>query len=256
MILRNRHKTHGGIPHGSTLNFGTNLQIYLRHKEGIVSSSITTTQEDDSTSTTTNVSTWHDQSGNEAKATQTTNEARPLLAADGSLDFFHDADGNNADFMNFTSFRIDANGDFLTFIVCDIRDVNTCCYLSDSGGETLEFHNENTHKFRGGGAISSIQFNSDASVTTPNNEKMLVMVHRTNGSTGTIMGYKNGLQADSSITNAGQCDFENLGNVNDASKYFDGKIYDIGVIEATVTDDYRNRIVDHLLSKHGLERLA
>ena len=256
MILRNRHKTHGGIPHGSTLNFGTNLQIYLRHKEGITSESITTTQEDDNTSTTTNVTAWADQSTNANNATQTTDEAEPLLAADESLDFFHDADGDNADFMNFTSFRINENGDFLSFIVCDIRDVSACCYLSDSGGETLEFHNENTHKFRGGGVISSIQFNSDASVTTPNSEKMLVMVSRTNGSTGTILGYKNGLQADSSITNAGQCDFTNLGSVNDSSKYFDGKIYDIGVIEATVTDDYRNRIVDHLLSKHGLERLA
>ena len=178
------------------------------------------------------------------------------MAADGSLDFFHDADGDNADHMDFTKFRISADNDFLSFIVAELRDVNTCCYLSDSGGETLEFHTENTHKFRGGGAISSIQFNSDASVTTPNDEKMLVMVHRTNGSTGTIMGYKNGLQADSSVTNAGQCDFENLGNVNDASKYFDGKIYDIGVIGGTVSAEGRNRIVDHLLSKHGLERLA
>ena len=176
---RQRHKTHGGIPHGSTLNFGAGLQIYYRHKEGITSESITTTQEDDSTSTTTNVSAWADQSTN-----------------------------------------------------------------------------ENNQRFKTGAGTTIVRFNTDGGVQTPNDEKSLVMVERTNGSTGTIMGYKNGLQIDSSVTNAAQFDVKNLGSKNDTANYFDGKIYDIGIIEGTVTADYRNRIVDHLLSKHGLERLA
>ena len=253
---RQRHKTHGGIPHGSTLNFGAGLQIYYRHKEGITSESITTTQEDDSTSTTTNVSAWADQSTNANNATQTTDEAEPLFAADGSLDFFHDADSDNADFMNLTSFRVDADTDFLCFIVAQPRDVNAGCYLSDSGAETFEYQNENNQRFKTGAGTTIVRFNTDGGVQTPNDEKSLVMVERTNGSTGTIMGYKNGLQIDSSVTNAAQFDVKNLGSKNDTANYFDGKIYDIGIIEGTVTADYRNRIVDHLLSKHGLERLA
>jgi hypothetical protein len=257
MIGRSRYRTHAGIPHGSTLNFGSNLQIYYRWNEGITSESITTTQEDDTTSTTTNVTTWADQSSNANNATQTTDENEPLLASDGSLDFFDDGDGANADFMNFTSFRIDTNNDFLSFIVTELRDGATSCYLSDSGGEVLEFQTQNKHRFKtGAGGTTEIVNNTDGGFTTPNDEKLLYIVHRTNGSTATIIGYKNGKSADSSITNAGQFDLQNLGSKNDASNFFDGKIYDVGIIEATVSDEYRKRLEDHLLCKHGLERLA
>ena len=161
MIGRARYRTHGGIPNGSTLGFGTGLQIYYRWKEGITSESITTTQEDDSTSTTTNVTTWADQSANSNNATQTTDEAEPLLAADGSVDFFDDGDGSNADMMDFTSFRIDNNTDFLSFIVAELRDVGTSCYLSDSGAEVLEYQTQNKHRMRTGGATTEILINSD-----------------------------------------------------------------------------------------------
>ena len=253
---RQRHKTHGGIPHGSTLNFGAGLQIYYRHKEGITSESITTTQEDDSTSTTTNVTAWADQSTNANNAAQTTDENEPLLAADGSLDFFHDADDDNADYMDFTKFRIDADNDFLSFIVAELRDVEGSAYLSDSGSECLEYASQNTHKFRTGGGTTAIQINTIASVQTPNGEKHLFMVQRTNGSTGTIKVYKNGFEIDPSATNASLFDLEHIGTRNENDLFFDGKIYDLGIIEGTVSAKSRNRIVDHLLSKHGLERLA
>jgi len=251
---RQRHKTHGGIPHGSTLNLGSSLQIYYRHKEGITSESITTTQEDDSTSTTTNVSGWADQSANANNAAQTTDENEPLLAADGSLDFFHDANDDNADYMDFTKFRIEANNDFLSFIVANLRDVAGSAYLSDSGSECLEYASQNTHKFRTGGGTTAIQINSIASVQTPNSEKHLFMVQRTNGSTGTIKVYKNGFEIDASATNAALFDLEHLGTRNENDLFFDGKIYDIGMIEGTVSAESRNRIVDHLLSKHGVAR--
>ena len=256
MIGRSRHRTHSGIPHGSTLNFGSNLQIYYRWKEGITSESITTTQEDDSTSTTTNVTTWADQSSNSNNATQTTDENEPLLASDGSLDFFDDGDGSNADFMNFTSFKIDNNNDFLSFIVADLRDAATSCYLSDSGGEVLEYQTNNKHRFKTAAGSTEIVNNTDGGFQTPADEKHLYIVHRTNGSTGTIIGYKNGKAADSSVTNANQFDLSNLGSKNDVANFFDGKIYDVGIIEATVSSEYRKRLEDHLICKHGLERLA
>ena len=251
---RSRHKSHGGIPSGSTLGFGTALEIYYRWKLGITSESITTTQEDDSTSTTTNVTTWADQSANGTNATQVTDEKEPLLAADGSLDFFHDADGANADYMNFTKFRINANADFLSFIVTDLRDATGSCYLSDSGAEAFWYNGQNSHKFRTGTATTTININDIASIQTPSGEKHLFMVQRTNGSTGTIMTYKNGFGVDPSATNTALFDLEHLGTRNENDLYFDGKIYDIGVINGTVSADYRNRIVDHLLSKHGIAR--
>ena len=253
---RARYKTHGGIPNGSTLNFGSNLQIYYRWNEGITSESITTTQEDDNTSTTTNVTTWADQSSNANNAVQTTDEKEPLLASDGSVDFFHDADGDNADYMDFTSFRINANEDFLSFIVADLRDATTCTYLSDSGGEILEFNTLNKHKFKSSGGNTDVLINDDGNFQTPNGEKFLVMLHRTNGSTGTVIVYKNGKPADSSVTNSGGFDLKNLGSKNDASNFFDGKMYDVGIVHATVSDEYRKRLEDHLICKHGLERLA
>ena len=256
MTGRSRYKTHGGIPNGSTLNFGSTLQIYYRWKEGITSESITTTQEDDSTSTTTNVTTWADQSANGNNATQTTDENEPLLATDGSVDFFHDGDGSNADFMNFTNFRIDTNTDFLSFIVADLRDGNTSCYLSDSGAEVLEYQTQNKHRFKTGGGSTEILVQSDGGMQTPDGEKHLMIVQRTNGSTGTIIGYKNGKQIDSSVTNSNLFDLRNLGSKNDVSNFFDGKMYDIGIIEGTVSDDYRKKLEDHLLSKHGLERVS
>ena len=254
MILRNRHKTHGGIPNSSTLGFGTALQIYYRWKEGITAESILSTQEDDSTSTNTNVTTWADQSANGNDATQTTDEKEPLLATDGGLDFFHDHNGANADYMNFTKFRMNAETDFLSFIVANLRDVAGSAYLSDSGSECLEYASQNTHKFRTGSGTTAVQINTIASIQTPNGEKHLFMVHRTNGSTGTIMVYKNGFEIDASATNTALFDLEHLGTRNENDLYFDGKIYDIGIIEGTVSTDYRNRIVDHLLSKHGIAR--
>ena len=256
MSGRSRHKTHGGIPHGSTLNFGSNLQIYYRWNEGITSESITTTQEDDSTSTTTNVTTWADQSSNANNATQTTDENEPLLASDNSLDFFDDGDGSNADYMNFTKFRVDNNTDFLTFIVCELRDALTSTYLSDSGGEVLEMYQPSNHRFKTASGVTTIANNDDGGFQTGNDEKLLYIVHRTNGSTGNVIGYKNGKAADSSVTNANFFDLSNLGSKNDATNFFDGKIYDIGVIEGTVSDEYRKRLEDHLICKHGLERLA
>jgi asparagine N-glycosylation enzyme membrane subunit Stt3 len=253
MTGRSRHRTHGGIPHGSTLNFGSTLQIYYQWKEGLTSESITITAEDNSTSTKTCVTTWVDQSSNSNNATQTTDENEPQLAADGSLDFYNDADGANADFMNFTSFRIDANTDFLSFIVAELRDVVLSCYLSDSGGEVLEYQTQNKHRFKTGGTATEILINDDGGFQTPTGEKHVIMVHRTNTSTGTIIGYKNGKGADSSITNAGQFDLQNLGSKNDVANFFDGQIYDVGIIEGTVSNEDRKRIEHHLLCKHGME---
>jgi len=259
MILRDRHKTHGGIPNSSTLRFGTALQIYYRWKEGIASESITTTQEGigasvDTTSTTTNVTQWDDQSANGSHAEQTTDEKEPLLANDGSLDFFHDDNGSNADYMDFTKFRIGADTDFLSFIVTDLRDVTGSCYLSDSGAEAFWYNGQNSHKFRTGAKTTTMNINDIASIQTPNGEKHLLMVQRINGSTGTIMVYKNGFEMDPSATNPALFDLEHLGTRNENDLFFDGKMYDIGIIQGTVSTDYRNRIVDHLLSKHGIAR--
>ena len=100
--------------------------------------------------------------------------------------------------------------------------------------------------------------------TTDPDEKMVFMIHRTNGSTGTIKLYKNGLVCDghnnSGTTNSATFDLQNLGvknNPSNESNWFDGIIYDIGVLSGSnATDKVRDMITDYLCAKHGIARLG
>ena len=83
------------------------------------------------------------------------------------------------------------------------------------------------------------------------------MIHRTDGSTGTLKMYKNGIESDTSTTDAATFDLQNLGSTNDASHWFDGIMYDIGIIGgATATTQNRNLITDYLCSKHGVLKMS
>ena len=242
---RHRIKTHGGIPHGSTCDPGSDLKIYLQYNTGETSAN------------------WLDQSTNANEATQGTEGNQPAVITGGGLDFEDTNDEETASHMAFTSFNVPADTDFLSFIVCKPEDAtNTLCYFSDSGSEVMQFTSANQHQLKTGAGASAMThsgvFTCDA------NTKFVMMIHRTNEATGTIKLYKNGQVCDghnnSGTTNAGTFDLQNLGvknNPSAESNWFDGGIYDIGIIVgSSATDKNRKMITDYLCSKHGIERVA
>tara|TARA_R100000664_G_C2760110_1_gene150819 strand:- start:3130 stop:3870 length:741 start_codon:yes stop_codon:yes gene_type:complete len=241
---RHRMRTHAGIPHGSSVGAGSNLMIYYQYNTG-------------ETGTL-----WNDQSPNNNDAVQESEELRPAEVSGGGLDFEDTNSAESASQMGFTKFTVEANTDFISFIVCKPEDAtNTLCYLSDSGSEVFQFTSANQHQFKAG---SSTPMTHSSIFTCTANEKQLVIIHRTNTTTGTLKIYKNGLVCNghnnSGSTNTGVFDLQNLGvknNPESESNWFDGIIYDIGIIKgATATDKVREMITDYLCLKHGIQRLS
>ena len=247
MNLNGRHriKTHGGLPHGSTTGLGSELKIYYQYNTGETGRG------------------WEDQSTNGNNATQLAEGNMPTVVSGGGLDFEDTNDETSASHLGFTKFTVQENANFLAFLVCKPEDAtNTLCYLSDSGTEVLQFTSANQHQLKTGAGTSSMThsgvFTCDADV------KQLFMIHRTNGSTGTIKLYKNGLVCDghnnSGTTNAGIFELQNLGvknNPTSESNWFDGIMYDVGFIKGdTATDKARDMITDYLCAKHGIARLG
>lgn len=244
MILRNRYKTHAGIPQGSTIRCGTRLEIYYQANTGE------------------SVSAWTDASANANNAAQATAGNQPVVVAGGGLDFNDTDEASTASHMGFTTFTIDANENFLAFIVCTLESpTTTLCWLSNSGNEVMSFTNTTIHQLKTG---TTNNMNHSSVFTFDGNSKTLFMIERTNDSTGTIKLYKQGLVCDgdnnAGSTNAEEISLQNLGvknNPDSESNWFNGIMYDVGVLKgAAVTARNRNLITDYLLSKHGLERLA
>lgn len=244
MILRNRYKTHSGIPQGSTISCGARLSIYLQANTGE------------------SVSAWPDASANGNNAGQVEADNQPVVVAGGGLDFEDTNNASTASHMDFTSFDIAANNDFLAFIVCTIEDsVSALCWLSHGGNEVMQFTNSNQFQLKTG-TTSNITHSSI--FTIDEDKKTLFMLERTNGSTGTIKIYKQGLvcngHQNNGTTNPADITLSNVGvknNPGNESNWFDGIIYDVGLLQGSaVTARNRNLITDYLLSKHGLERLA
>ena len=241
---RHRMRTHAGIPHGSSVGAGSDLMIYYQFNTG-----------EEGTR-------WSDQSPNANHATQDNELNGPAEVSGGGLDFEDTNSAEDSSHMGFTKFTVQADTDFISFIVCKPEDAtNTLCYLSDSGSEVMQFTSANQHQFKAGGATSMTH---SSVFTCPADEKQLVIIHRTNTTTGTIKLYKNGLVCDghnnSGSTNTGLFELQNLGvknNPESESNWFDGIIYDIGIIKGTTaTDKARDMITDYLCLKHGIERLS
>ena len=157
--------------------------------------------------------------------------------------------------MDFTSFNVGANTDFLMFIVWNPETTSTNAYLSDGTSEVFQITSGNVNLFKTSGASNAVNHSSTFTIDT--GEKSVFMIHRTDGSTGQTYLYKNGLIHDPSVRDATTFDLQNLGSKNDASNWFDGIIYDVGVIDgATATTRNIDLITDYLCSKHGIERLG
>lgn len=231
---RHRIKTHGGLPQGSTCNLGNALQIYYQFN------------------TAENASSWTDQSANRNDAGQTTVDNQPTQVSGGGLDFEDTNDNATASMMDFTSFNVAANTDFLMFIVWNPESTAQNTYLSDGTSEVFQQTTGSISLFKTS-TTSSMNHGSTFSISI--GVKSLFMIHRTNGGTGTIKLYKNGIEHDPSTTNAAEFDLQNLGSRNDASHFFDGIIYDVGIIDgARATGKVRDMITDYFCAKHGITR--
>jgi len=234
---RHRIKSHGGIPHGSTCNLGESLEFYLQNALSQLPER------------------WDDQSGKDNHAAQSTAGNRPTAVTGGGLDFEDTNNASTASMMDLTSFTVAVNTDFLMFIVWNPETTSTNCYLSDGTSEVFQTINASRQMFKTPTAGTN-DMNHSATFTIDAGEKSVFMIHRTNGSTGTIKLYKNGLVHDPSVTDADAFDLQNLGSKNDVSHWFDGIIYDVGVMQSNATNKNRDMITDYLCSKHGIERLG
>tara|TARA_R110000824_G_scaffold26683_4_gene91450 strand:+ start:2022 stop:2768 length:747 start_codon:yes stop_codon:yes gene_type:complete len=244
---RNRRKTHAGIPHGSTCNLGTRLQIYYQYNSGE------------------SAELWSDQSVNNNDAVQEVADNQPVAVTGGGLDFEDTDEASTASSMQFTNFSIPVDTDFLAFIACNLETSalnGLNCYLSDSGGEVLEFVSHTKHQLKTGEANTNLIHNAVFTINPA--EKTVFVLHRTNGATGTLKMYKSGLLCNGNnntgSTNAGNLDLQNLGvknNPSSESHWFDGIMYDVGVITGNAASDINREIItDYLLGKHGMERLG
>jgi len=209
------------------------------------------------------VTRWDDQSSNGNHASQGTSANQPAAVAGGGLDFNDTNSASNASMMDFTgsSFNVPVNTDFLMFVVWNPESTNSNAYLSDSTAEVFQLTSGSIATFKTGSGAANTSMTHNSVFSNSTGEKSVFMIHRTNGSTGTIKLYKNGLVCNGhnngGTVNPGTFDIKNLGSKNDASNWFDGIMYDIGVVHGgPATDKARQMITDYLCSKHGIERLG
>ena len=230
---RHRYRSHGGIPH-STLGLAANLSFYFQNNKGI------------------NAGQWKDQSSNDNHITQGT-AGDQATVTNGGYDF----ESGEADHYDFgTQIEISAQEGFAIYIVAEVESIGT--------NMTILGLNATTHfiEFLAGGDSIRMRLGSTTTTVTPSTSnlfnvtagKFLLCIEREAGATGNINLYKNGelLAQGSQAANAGDGEFIVLGNRN-ADRYFDGIIYDIGMVESDKnTLDIRDRITAYLTSKHGL----
>ena len=256
--LRNRRDYHAGIPQGSTMGFGNKLMFAYLFNTGITLAEPTEVASEGSEeieAVATLVKTWADSGPGGKNATQATAENMPRQANDKSIEFFHHSDNaDSADYMSFSSFLVSASTPFMSFIVCDLDDTSTSCYLSQQGTEVLQYTSGSQHQLKTG--VTSNMTHS-GTFTISNSEKHLFVVER--DASDNIFLYKNGLKHDPSTTNNGNFDFQYLGVKNNPgaqTNWFDGKMYDVIFIDGEQDSFKRKKIEDYLLKKHKLQRLG
>ena len=198
---------------------------------------------------------WRDSGSNGNHAGQGDSHNRPTVVSGGGLDFEDTNDAASTSMMDFTPFNIGGDTDFLMFIAWNPESTTSNTYLSDSSSEVFQQTSDSICLLKTSSGNSSMNHSSTFTIETA--EKSVFMIHRTNTSSGTLKLYKNGLLHDPSEEDPTTFDLQNLGSRNDASHWFDGIIYDVGVISGVLaTDKVRDMITDYLCAKHGINRLG
>jgi len=240
-IGRNRYKTHGGIPHGSTNGLGTKLEFYLQNNVGVA------------------VGEWTDQSANTNDVTQATAGDQAALA-EGGLDF----EASEADHYDFDSqIELTAEHGFAIFLVCKFESMGAHTTILGLNNTTHFFEfmagNDTLRIKLGSGATSTNSITPDTANLFANDEKFVMTLTRDSGATGNLIVYKNGVllsQASAGqASNPGDGEFITLGT-RSADRYLDGIVHDIAMINmgasTNVPTNTIDRINTYLTSKHGL----
>jgi len=198
---------------------------------------------------------WDDSSGNDNHATQST-EGNQARVSGGGLDF----DGGSSHYYDLTSkITVSTNHNFLVAMVVTISSFDSLnCVLSDGANEFIEFQTNKKIRIKtlDGSSTPSILTQSSADFDV--DEKMLIVISRNDGSTGTFNAYKNGSAVADSWSNQANpkgIEFGNLGIRNDNDRPFDGIISEIVVYDFGTnshTSDELSKLHTYLTSRHGL----
>ena len=240
---RQRYRSHGGIPHGSTNGLGNKLAFYLQNNVGI------------------DATRWYDQGprGNDASQGVSGNQAE--LSEGGFL--FTASEEDHYDFSE--EVEVTNEHEVVIFVVCKLT--------STGSNATVLGLNATTHfmQMDGGADNISIKFGGTKTTVSPddgtNNDfatgtKMLITLQRESGGTGNINLWKNGvlLTQDSQAANPGDGEFISLGT-RSGDRFLDGIIHDIAFVDSgadegggliNIGDLTIERMNTYFTSKHGI----
>ena len=198
---------------------------------------------------------WTDASGNANHATQSTGSSR-AVAEDGGLNF----EGSSDHYYDLTSkITVSTNHNFLVAIVLNIESYDSLnCVLSDGTNEFFEFQTNKKVRVKtlDGSATTSVLTQSGTDFAA--GSKMLVVLSRNDGSTGTMKVYKNGAELSDSWSNQAnpkQIEFANLGIRNDNDRPLDALVYEVLVYDFGTDTIAATELADlhsHLKSKHSI----
>ena len=126
--------------------------------------------------------------------------------------------------------------------------------MSDSNNELFRNVNDNNQSIKLSGAGQTIAHGPGTFVCNLG-EKTVLTFYR--DSSDNIFMEKSGLVFDPSINDNSAFDLQNLAVKNDAGNFYNGKIYELGMIDgAKATDKIREMITEYMCLKHGMERLG
>ena len=249
LIGRSRYKSHGGIPHGSTNAFGSNLSIYYKWK-----ANLTLNGDEDQ------VQQWDDQSSNNRHAIQETELDQAAITADKSL-LFASSDGDHYD-LDASQVQIASQEGFVVWVVIKRTAVGANeVVLGNSSGTNrpwIEFrgNDDNLRYYGESGSTTDIEPGDGTAGNFPAAQKMVVTVEREAGGTGNLNVWKNGvlLAQDSQAANTSEGDFNQLG-ARGTTRYLNSTIYDVCVTEGGVASDLDiERVNAYLCAKHGISQ--
>jgi len=198
---------------------------------------------------------WDDSSGNDNHATQS-NVDNQAAVSGGGLNF----EGSDDNFYDLASkITVSTDHNFIVAVVVTIESYDSLnCILSDGANEFFEFQTNKKIRIKtlDGSATTSILTQSAADFAAES--KMLIVLSRNDGSTGTMKVYKNGEELSdswSNQTNPKQIEFSNLGIRNDDDRPLDALVYEVLVYDFGTDTIAATELADlhsHLKSKHSL----
>ena len=203
---------------------------------------------------------WSDASGNNNHATQSTS-GNQAAVSEGGLDF----EENNSDHYDLASMiTVASKGGFCCAWVMDTESATSNTILSDTANETIQVQNSSKIRLYTNNPSNKTTQLHAASGTPFGSSKMLILLNRTNGSSGAYSVYKNGTNipiepdsgGNSSNADAGDNTYgftiDTLGSKGGSTNFFDGKIYMVAFWTKSLSATEITNVNNYLTGVHGL----